>query len=306
MSKRWNFSAAALLLCALAAPVGAASDLALQKYAEAVDLLDRWRGDRQVLDAAHDRLTELLLEAPEFAPAHVELARWYLMNSHNNESALKALARAEVLEPGFAGTYVLRGYVLHKQGRNQEALAELDRAEAIGTDNPWLQLNRGLALQELGRQDEALPLFQKVFDVNHEDPKAWPSAKLELLDHYGRMGDSEGIERVHLRSMELKSADPAQVLEYAGWLSEVGRHDDAIAALRTRSGAPRGQELEMSVLQLMSAKALQLQVRSAGSDEARAAYAEMSAQAQGLGIGPLPSFEDWAAQALEYSRLQMP
>lgn len=297
---------AALLLCALAAPVCAASDATLKKYAEAVDLLDRWRGDRQVLDAAHDRLTELLLEEPDFAPAHVELARWYLMNSHNNESALKALARAEALEPSFAGIYVLRGYVLHKQGRNQEALAELDRAEAIGTDNPWLQLNRGYALQQLGRQDDALPLFQKVFDENLDDPKAWPSAKVELLEHYARLDDAEGMERVHLRSMELKSSDPAQVLGYAGWLSEVGRHDDAIATLRTRAGAPSGQDLEVSVLRVMSAKALQLQARSPGSDEARAAFAEMSAQAQVLGVGTMPSFEEWSVQALEYARQQMP
>lgn len=150
MSVRCLVAAGLLMLALLPMPAPAAVEASLRKYAEAVDLLDRWRGDRSVLDAAHDRLTELLLEAPEFAPAHVELARWYLMNSRNNEAALKALERSEALDPGFAGTYVLRGYVFQEQRRFEEALAELDKAEAIGTDNPWLPINRGLTLQRMG------------------------------------------------------------------------------------------------------------------------------------------------------------
>ena len=306
MNKSWTLCLGALLLCALFVPAQAASDATLKKYAEAVDFLDRWTGDRQVLDAAHDRLTELLLDEPAFAPAHVELARWYLMNSRNHASALKSLARAEALEPEFAGTYVLRGYVLHQQGKNEEALVELDRAEALGTDNPWLQLNRGFALEELGRGDEALPLFRKVFEENLEDPKAWPSAKFELIEAYTERGLLDAIEKVHQRALELKPTDASQVLAYAEWLSERRRFDDAIAVMRTRPAVPTGPELEFALLQLLSGKAVDLQSQSPDSEAARAAFAEMRDQAETVGVSEMPSFEEWSAQVREYLRTQIP
>ena len=71
MKRQCSFLMAGLLAGALALPVWAATEATLKKYAEAVDLLDRWKGDRQVLDAAHDCLTVLLLDEPAFAPAHV-------------------------------------------------------------------------------------------------------------------------------------------------------------------------------------------------------------------------------------------
>lgn len=149
-----------------------------------------------------------------------------------------------------------------------------------------------------------MPLFQQVFEANIDDPKAWPTARNELLDHADRSGDEDAAERIHLRAMELKPEDPAQVIAYAGWLGERRRFEDAITTLRTRSGAPSGQEREIIVLQLLSAKAFDAQTQAPASDAARTAFAQMSAQAQALGLGPTPSFEDWAQQALEYSRSQ--
>lgn len=279
------------LLLGASFPLAAATEQTLQSYAEAVDFLDRWRGDRQALDAAHERLTQLLIDAPEFAPAHVEMARWYLMNSRNYPAALRSLERAESLDPAFPGTYVLRGYIFERQNRLDEALAQLDRAEAIGTDNPWLLLNRAAVLQKLGRVEEALPLFESVFEHHVDDPKAWPSAKLGLVELRGLSGDAEAAEAVLLRAKALKPDDLSEAAGYWEWLAEQNRLDEAVAMVRDgrkRWDAPELAQTEMW-LQLRRAD----QLHASDREAAKRAFGEASALASELGLVLAPSLDDW-------------
>lgn len=272
-------------------PLEAANEQTLQSYAEAVDFLDRWRGDRPGLDAAHERLTELLIHAPEFAPAHVEMARWYLMNSRNYPAALRSLERAESLDPEFPGTYVLRGYIFERQNRLDEALAQLDRAEAIGTDNPWLLLNRAAVFQKLGRVEEALPLFESVFEHHPDDPKAWPSAKLGLVELHGMSGDAEAAEAVLLRAKALKPDDIAEAAGYWEWLTEQNRLEEAVAMIREGRKRWNTPELAQSEMWMQLRRAHQL--HTADSEAAKLAFNEASALAAELGIVLAPSLDEW-------------
>jgi tetratricopeptide (TPR) repeat protein len=281
----------------------AASEQTLQRYAEAVDFLDRWRGDREVLDAAHERLTELLIDAPDFAPAHVEMARWYLMNSQNYPAALRSLERAEALDPEFPGVFVLRGYVFERQNRLDEALEQLDRAQAIGTDNPWLLMNRAAVLVRLGRDTEALPLYESVLEVHLDDPKAWPTAKAQVIELHERAGNLDAAEAVLLRAKSLKPDDLAEAASYWYWLSAQNRLDEALAMVREarkRWSVPELAHDELSLHLEMSRQLL-----AVDRDASRAAFQEASSIAAELGTAVAPSFDDWVRMHEAQSRDQM-
>ncbi|MBE5314501.1 MAG: tetratricopeptide repeat protein [Xanthomonadales bacterium] len=281
----------------------AASEQTLQSYAEAVDFLDRWHGDREMLDAAHERLTELLIDAPDFAPAHVEMARWYLMNSQNYPAALRSLERAEALDPEFPGIFVLRGYVFERQNRLDEALQQLDRAEAIGTDNPWLPLNRAAVLAKLGRDAEALPLYESVLEGHLDDPKAWPTAKARAIELHERAANLDAAEAVLLRAKALKPDDLGEAASYWYWLSARNRLDEALAMVREarkRWSAPELAHDEFS-LHLEIAR----QLLAVDRDASRAAFQEASRIGAQLNTIDAPNFEEWARMQEAQSRDQV-
>jgi tetratricopeptide (TPR) repeat protein len=288
-----------LLLCSVFgagvfAPAFAASEANLKRYAEAVDYLDRWRGDREALDAAHERLTELLIDEPEFAPAHVEMARWYLMNSQNYLAALRSLERAEALDPDFPGTFVLRGYIFERQERLDEALVSLDRAEAIGTDNPWLQLNRAAVYEKQGRTAEALALYESVFEAHRDDPKAWPSAKVGLIELHQRLGDLNAVESVFLRASAMNTHDPSDAKHYVEWLGNQGRLDEALAMAREARKRWQDPALAHQLIGLQFARASRM--LAADRDGSRQAFGEAAALAAELGIPVELDFDAWIEQ----------
>ncbi len=296
MFSRFSRQASWLLALALAAaPMYAVAAAEVDKhalYAEAVDLLDRWRGDRSDLDEAHERLTTVLLDAPDFTPAHVEMARWYLMNSRNNELALRSLERAQALEPDLAGIYVLRGYVYQKMGRLKESLSELDRAEEIGTDNPWLLLNRGFTLQKLGREEEARVLFETVFESSLDDPKAWPAARQSLVSSHTNAGDRAGAEQVYVRAIALQPTDMNQRVEYVEWLLSGERVEEALANARELQGAETEGRAREVLLMALAARAVSLLATDATA--AATVYEEMRAMVSESGFGEMPTYAEWA------------
>ena len=274
----------------------------LKRYAEAVDYLDRWRGDRAKLDEAHERLTKLLIDEPDFAPAHVEMARWYLMNSHNNEAALRSLDQAQALDSEFPGTYVLRGYIFGEQNRLQEAHAELDRAAEIGTDNPWLALNRAAVFEKQGRDPEALPLYESVFEHDIDDPKAWPAAKVGLINLLARTGDMQAVEAVFLRAQVLKPNAPDQVANYAVWLASKSRFDEGIAILRGALQRGSSDVLSFSLFRLLLGRATL--ALSSDRDTARVDFDEATSLAQSFGAPIEVSFDVWAEQTMREAESQ--
>lgn len=294
-----NVRAFTLLVCSVlaagvSAPALAASEANLQRYAEAVDYLDRWRGERQALDAAHERLTELLIDEPEFAPAHVEMARWYLMNSRNYPAALRSLERAEALDPDFPGTFVLRGYIFERQERLDEALVALDRAEAIGTDNPWLPLNRAAVYEKQGRTADALALYESVFVSHRDDPKAWPSAKVGLIELHQRSGDLDAVESIFLRASAMNTDDASDAIDYVEWLGNRGRFDEALAMAREARKRWRDARLAHQLIGLQFARATLM--LATDRDGARLAHGEAAALAAELGIPVEADFDAWIGQ----------
>lgn len=70
----------------------------------------------------HEGLNKVLTVDPQFAPAYVQLARYWL-RQNDLKAALAASRKAEELEPSRAGYHVLSGYILLRMGRPADAAA---------------------------------------------------------------------------------------------------------------------------------------------------------------------------------------
>ncbi|MDD1516730.1 MULTISPECIES: O-linked N-acetylglucosamine transferase, SPINDLY family protein [Bradyrhizobium] len=108
------------------------------------------------------------------------------------DDALAWLAKVIALSPNFADAHLNRGAILIARQQLRDAIAEFDRAIVIAPSSAAFA-NRGSALQQLGRLEEA-------------------------RDSYGR-------------AIELAPADPQNHFALSEVLGQLGRDDEAIAAL---------------------------------------------------------------------------
>lgn len=163
-------------------------------FDQAVDLLNRYRGDPDLLDAARVELEVVLQSHPRHAPAYRELARYRIMQGYlgparfrpgSLEAADVLIAQAIEIDPGFAEAYVLRGHLFKLMHRHQDAVAALQQAEQLGTGDPWLHNNWADLLIEEGRYDDAARHYRAVID----DPASNRKAKAAALEGLTRHSD---------------------------------------------------------------------------------------------------------------------
>lgn len=137
------------------------------ELAQITALLDSYEGERKTLEEARSRLDSILAQSPDFAPAHREYARYFIMAGHISyrdfapgslEAAEASLNRALELDPNYAAAYVLAGHLYTLQGDLQRATESLDKAQALGSKDPWLYLNRADVFGKQGQLDVALAL----------------------------------------------------------------------------------------------------------------------------------------------------
>ena len=117
----------------------------------------------------------------EFAPAYVELARLTLKTNYSFsagpadyftpdglEQTQSLLDLALSLEPSFADTLVLYGYVATAMDHRQLALISLSAAENLGSDSLWLHFNRAQAHEPIGNRQAARDSYLAVSAVAKE------------------------------------------------------------------------------------------------------------------------------------------
>lgn len=130
------------------------------------DFLARWRravrlADRGDVEAAVERLTDLVAERPDFVPALSKL-----------------------------------GALMAASGRVEEAQTWLDRALAADPNYPPALNNRGNLLLEAGDVDGAVELYRRALEVDD----AYALARHNLAVALKRRGDIEGFVREFKRS----------------------------------------------------------------------------------------------------------
>ncbi len=156
-------------------------------------LLDSYRGDGENLEQARIELDSILARSPDFAPAHREYARYYIMAGHVSYSdfvpgtlsaAEDSLQRALELDPNYAAAYVLAGHLYTLQGKLPLATDALDKAEALGSNDPWLHLNRADVLEKESDFEGAVTLYRRVLGSGSPNSRVMEAAHYGVIHYY--------------------------------------------------------------------------------------------------------------------------
>lgn len=119
-----------------------------------------------------------LLESPEDAQAHFELALVEMDNFANLDEALRLFSQACKLHPRFAPAWFFRGLVLLRLEKFAESVRCLTRAEALGHRTVVVAETKADALYNLGDYPRASSAYQTALSRDPENP--WLQSKLGL------------------------------------------------------------------------------------------------------------------------------
>lgn len=171
-----------------------------------IELLDGYRGDGAMLEAARAELESVLRADPRNAPAHREMARYFIMRGHVSyqrfqpgalEAAESSLTKAIKINPKYAEAYVLRGHLYRLMGRSQDAVRALETAEKIGTSDPWLQNNWADLLSDAGRYEDAAKRYRKVLASKTKNKKAMTVAYEGLIRYHRSVGQWDMVDQIY-------------------------------------------------------------------------------------------------------------
>ena len=230
--------ALACLWCSHAFATLPGQDLQLDRlYEQARELLDGPMRARP-LGAANGIVEAILARDPDYAAAYVELARFVLKtnyigssNYRDNfseqgiETAVDLLEQAIALEPRFADSYVLYGYIAASIGRPAMALVALEEAERLASSNPWLWLNRALTLESMGQYERARDDYFRATETL-QSGSSWHIDALEGLTRVGRT--FEEVDDAYRAIVGLRPAGHFARGNYAAFLLRNGRYEEAI------------------------------------------------------------------------------
>jgi len=122
-----------------------------------------------LMQEAEKKLKKLISVNPRMVRAYIELARLRMKTDgqkghENSDGVLQAERLLKValrIDPEYADTYVLLGYVYAVKGQTQDAKAVLKKAEQLGTKNLWLYYNWALAHKKENDKEGALQMYLK-------------------------------------------------------------------------------------------------------------------------------------------------
>lgn len=204
-----------------------------EKFDRAVRLLDEYRGDTAVLEAARVELDGVLADNPRYAPAYREKARYFIMRGYINsrrfkpgslEAADSVLRKAIEIDPDYAEAFVLRGHLYRMMNRHQDAVRALEMAGKIGTDDPWLQSNWADLLIDEGNYEAAAQRYRKVLDSGTQNKKVLASAYDGLIEYYLGRGMLDEADKMHRQAIAFEPESAWNYGNYAHFL--LCRKDD--------------------------------------------------------------------------------
>jgi tetratricopeptide (TPR) repeat protein len=171
------------------------------------------------LDEAAAKYQRVIVVAPQFAPAYVNLGAVYyrqnmmaeaydvftrgvdrtpvdktlLMNAATvgqqlgkSAEALAYVDRALEFNGRDADLHALRSTILRSLNRNDEAIAAVDQAVRFAPNDARHHFSRGNLLYQLGRKDDAVAAYRRATDLDRSMQRAWYNlgAALFETDHY--------------------------------------------------------------------------------------------------------------------------
>lgn len=212
------------------------------KFNHAVALLNGYSGDTSTLESARAELESILKVNLRYAPAHREMARYFIKRGHISyqhfqsgslEAAESSLKKAIEINPNYAEAFVLFGHLYRLMNRPQDALAALEKAEKLGTVDPWLQNNWADLLIDDAKYEEAAGRYRKVIDSKTPDKNAMGAAFQGLISYYSSVGKLDQADEVYKKQLEL---DPGVAWSYGNYahflLCQRGDYDASISRSR--------------------------------------------------------------------------
>ncbi|MBK8187403.1 MAG: hypothetical protein IPK77_09310 [Cellvibrio sp.] len=198
-----------------------------QIFNEARALLDGWQGQRVLLVNANALLLEVLNKDPNFAPAHREYGRLFIMSGlinsnnivkENLDVAETSILKSIEIEPAYADSFVLLGHLYTVTKKYSDAEVALKKAEEIGTETPWLDLNWADLLVHQAKYLAAITRYEKVIQSNTANRKAYLSALSGITDVYYNIGDYNKVNDSYKKQIAYDPKSAWVRGNYAGFL----------------------------------------------------------------------------------------
>jgi TolB-like protein/DNA-binding winged helix-turn-helix (wHTH) protein/thioredoxin-like negative regulator of GroEL len=210
---------------------------------EAVDFLRRadalWARTPRGRDVSEPRrlYREALQRDPSLARAWVGLALTYIRNvrlspTHQQDllEANAAAERAIALDPRWAQSHLVMGWVLYERKRIDQALASFEHAAQLNANESWAHASVAAANIALGRPENALEPLRKAMRLSPRDPHLsnWQMFMGAASLHLQR--DGEAMDWLN-KSVALNPSDPFTHMFLASALALSGREAGAKAQL---------------------------------------------------------------------------
>lgn len=205
-------------------------------------LLDSWRGQSSILEAAKKEIDAALAVNSSSPSSLKELARYYIMDGYINNSNYKpgslskaeaALNKAIAADPGFVGSYILFGHLYLQMNRLHDAKTALSKADQIGSEDPWLQLNWADVLIKEGKFDEAIERYNKVIDAGTTNRKAMLVAFGGMINYYYALNKFDQVDATYKKQIAYEPTSAWTYGNYANFLlCAMDKYDDAITQAR--------------------------------------------------------------------------
>ncbi|MDX2111475.1 MAG: tetratricopeptide repeat protein [Verrucomicrobiota bacterium] len=144
-----------------------------------------------------------------------------------NDEAIDDYTQAIRHNPGFVQAYNNRANIYRLLKRDEDAVADYKRAIAIKPAYFNANYNCGNALRELGRYAEAIQYYQHAFKL---DPSSAATVG-NIGICYWRLLKIPEAEASFRQSLALDTKDPANRFNYAQFLRDQGRRDEALTQI---------------------------------------------------------------------------
>ncbi|HEX8985435.1 MAG TPA: tetratricopeptide repeat protein [Bryobacteraceae bacterium] len=207
-------------------------------------------------DEALKLYTELARADPKDARMQVQLSRIY-RQKRDFPKAHAAQARAHELEPDNLDIKYNEVQLLDAEGRTAEAITSMKAlldASAKKTYTAAEQANRGILYQQLGglyRSNEQFAEAVQAFTRAQEiDPDSAARATAQIIDTWRLAKDFRKAQQEADAAAKKYPNDRAVTVTRASLLSDMGRIDDAAAAVRQLLDGKNDRETYLSLAQI--------------------------------------------------------
>lgn len=179
------------------------------------------------LRQAHDKLSEAIRTAPQFAEAH-HLMGIVCSRSGHHSQAIRSLQQAIQLMPENAAFHQNLGIVYRKAENEQQALRCFLRAHQLDPAIKEAAINLAISYKECGKIRDALYTYQKIIAQHPKEYRAW----YNLGNIYLEEGEDKKAIQHFEEAITLRPDDASSLNNLGIMFLKQGKPDDALSLFK--------------------------------------------------------------------------